>query len=323
MIRVHRTRLRIKRRNFARRTACKTDLRQSKVENLGMPTLGDKDVGGLDVTVDYAFGVGCVQCVGNLDGQRENQFGFEGTPRDAVLQRQPVEKLHGDEVLTFALVNLEDHADIGMVQGGGSLRFALEAGQSLRIFSNLVRQELQGDKVVQLYVLSLVHHTHTTTKFLDDAVVRDGFRRSLAQNTSVKSASQSERWSWGCLERIVVESALPNACLDDSVFPARFRPVPSAPFRSGMWAMSVRVGVGGVRSRDAERRNPKMRSANFARPMFDLTGARKVGSKQWGGGNTTGWNMNPLANSSAFSKRHETSIPFYVGCDAPQESPIL
>jgi len=41
------------------------------------------------------------------------------------------------------------------------------------IFSTLVRQELQGGKAVQLYVLSLVHHAHAP-EILDDAVVRDG-----------------------------------------------------------------------------------------------------------------------------------------------------
>src|SRR5580700_180806 len=91
-----------------------------------------------------------------------------------MLQRHSVEILHDDEVLTFALVNLEDHADVGMIEGGCSLRLTLEAGQSLRIFGNLVRQELQGDKAVQLYVLGLVDHTHpATAEFLDNAIVRD------------------------------------------------------------------------------------------------------------------------------------------------------
>ena len=44
-----------------------------------------------------------------------------------MLQRHAIQKLHGDEVLTLALVNLEDHADARMIQGGSSLRFALEA----------------------------------------------------------------------------------------------------------------------------------------------------------------------------------------------------
>src|ERR1019366_5313885 len=46
---------------------------------------------------------------------------------------------------------------------------------SLRIFSNVVRQELQGDKAMQLYVLSFVDNTHAATaKLLDDAVMRNG-----------------------------------------------------------------------------------------------------------------------------------------------------
>jgi hypothetical protein len=45
----------------------------------------------------------------------------------------------------------------------------------LSVFSNLVRQELQGYEAVQFYVFSLVNHPHpTAAKFLNDVVVRDG-----------------------------------------------------------------------------------------------------------------------------------------------------
>jgi hypothetical protein len=45
----------------------------------------------------------------------------------------------------------------------------------LRVLSNLVRQELQGDKAAQLYVLSLIDNTHAATaQLLDNAVVRNG-----------------------------------------------------------------------------------------------------------------------------------------------------
>lgn len=43
----------------------------------------------------------------------------------------------------MVIVNLVDGADIWMIQRGRSLRFALEAGERLLLFSNVIRQELQ------------------------------------------------------------------------------------------------------------------------------------------------------------------------------------
>jgi len=53
---------------LAGRTRWKRNLRQPEVENLSVPALGDKDVGGLDIPVDYAFGVSSIQSVRNLNG---------------------------------------------------------------------------------------------------------------------------------------------------------------------------------------------------------------------------------------------------------------
>src|ERR1039458_2057900 len=73
------------------------------------------------------------------------------------------------------LVNFVDRAHVRMVQGGSGLRFALETCESLCIFSDLVRQELQGDKAVQGDVLSLIDKTHALTAELpNNAVVRYG-----------------------------------------------------------------------------------------------------------------------------------------------------
>src|ERR1700733_14536526 len=74
--RVLRARLRVKNRNLARRTRCNHDLCQPEVENLGMPTLGDENVGWLDVAVNDAFGMRGIEGVGNFDSERENQFRF-------------------------------------------------------------------------------------------------------------------------------------------------------------------------------------------------------------------------------------------------------
>jgi hypothetical protein len=57
---------------------------------------------------------------------------------DDVLQRRPAQELHGDESLPALLVDLVDCANVGMVQGRGGLRLALEAAQGLRIAGNFV-----------------------------------------------------------------------------------------------------------------------------------------------------------------------------------------
>jgi hypothetical protein len=97
-----------------------------------------------------------------------------------VLQGHAVQKLHGDEGLPVLVVNFVDGADVGMIQGGGSLCFTLEAAQGLSVFCYLVGQELERDEATELHILGLVHHTHpAATQFLDDAVVRDGLAHEL------------------------------------------------------------------------------------------------------------------------------------------------
>ena len=50
------------------------DLGQTEIQNLGVPALGDKDVGRLDVAMNNALGMRGVQSVGNLRCKREDSF---------------------------------------------------------------------------------------------------------------------------------------------------------------------------------------------------------------------------------------------------------
>ena len=103
------------------------------------------------------------------------RFHLHRPARDPVLQRQAIQKLHGDERLAVVLADLVNRADVGMVQRRGRLRFAPEALQRLRVLGHIIGQELQSDKAAELCVLGLVDHAHpAATELLDDAVVRDG-----------------------------------------------------------------------------------------------------------------------------------------------------
>ena len=122
-----------------------------------------------------------IESIRNFDGEREKHLRLQRPPRDAMLQRQPVQKLHGDERLALMLANFVDGADVGMIQCGGSASFAAETFQSLRIAGKVFGKKLECDKATKLRVFGLVHHAHpAAAELFDDAVVRDGLADHLS-----------------------------------------------------------------------------------------------------------------------------------------------
>ena len=57
------------------------DFGEAEVENFCVAARGDENVGGLDVAVDDAFGVGGVESVGDVDGEVEQGFEIERAAR--------------------------------------------------------------------------------------------------------------------------------------------------------------------------------------------------------------------------------------------------
>ena len=150
-----------------------------------MTAFGDEDVGRLDVAVHDFFGVRGIERIGDFDGQREQGLGVHGLARDAMLQRHAVQKLHGDEGLAVLLADVVNGADVGMIQGGCGLGFALETGEGLRVAGNFLGQKLEGDKTMKPGVFGFVDHAHAAAaQLLENAVVRNRLRRSLAGNVT-------------------------------------------------------------------------------------------------------------------------------------------
>ena len=137
-----------------------------------MAAFGDEDIRGLDVAVNDVFGVGGIERVGDFDGEGEEFFDVHGAAVDAVLERLPIEKFHGDKGVAVLLADIVDGADVGMVQGGGGLRFPLESRESLRIPGDILRQKFQRDEALKARVFGLVNDTHASAaELFDDAVV--------------------------------------------------------------------------------------------------------------------------------------------------------
>ncbi len=73
------------------------------------------------------------------------------------------------------LADIVDSANVGMIQGGGSLRLALKSSQRLRVSGYFFGKELQGDEAPQARVFGLVDNAHAAAaELLDDAIMRNG-----------------------------------------------------------------------------------------------------------------------------------------------------
>src|SRR6266571_4840907 len=147
------------------------DLCQSKIENLRLTPVRDEDVRGLDVPVDDALRMCCIQRIGNLDTQIEYYFDLQRLASNLVPECLPLQQFHGDEGSPIELVNLMDRADVRVIKRGCCLCFPLEAAEGLRIVGEFVGKELQGDVATELEVFGLIHDTHSPAADLAENAV--------------------------------------------------------------------------------------------------------------------------------------------------------
>src|SRR6516165_9878469 len=99
-----------------------------------------------------------------------------------MLKGLALQVFHHDEGLAFTLVNVVNGANVGMVQGGGSTGFPLEAFEGdggsllvLRSTQHLLGKELEGYKGAEAKILGLVDHTHApAAELFENAIVADG-----------------------------------------------------------------------------------------------------------------------------------------------------
>ena len=113
-----------------------------------------------------------------------------------MLQRHPIQKLHGDEGLAVCFADFVDRADVGMVQGGSSMSFT---PKTFQVLAGLWQRRRAGTSARQndlVGVFGLVDHAHTATaELLDDAVVRDGLADHW-RGTPILVGSNLRRVDW-------------------------------------------------------------------------------------------------------------------------------
>jgi hypothetical protein len=136
---------------------------------------GDENIGRFDVAMNDAFGVCGVERVGDLDAETKRIFERKRLVAYGVLQSVAFEAFHDDERVTVYFADFMDGADIGMIQRGGGLSFALETQKSLLIPRDVVREKFQRDKPAKLGVFGFVDDAHASAaEFFEDKKMCEG-----------------------------------------------------------------------------------------------------------------------------------------------------
>ena len=118
-------------------------------------------VGRLEIAVHDARLVRGVECIGDLNRQREQLVDRQAMGVQVVAQGSAVEPFHRDERPAVVFTNLVDGADVGMIQRRRGSCFAPETLDRTRIVSEVGRKELERNLSTERQVLCEEHDTHS------------------------------------------------------------------------------------------------------------------------------------------------------------------
>ena len=192
------------------RSAGQSHFGEAEIEHLRAIARADEDVGGLDVAVDDARGMGGLECVRDLDPQPEHRIACERTGGESVLQRRALEVLHGDERSSVLLADVVDGADMWMAERRSGSGFTLKAAQRFGIARQISGDELERHGTVKPRILGLVDHAHpAAAELADDAVVRERLTdQGVALGVTAADAALSRQLACGEVDRWSGEKAV-------------------------------------------------------------------------------------------------------------------
>ena len=104
--------------------------------------------------------VGLVQGVGNRDSHLHGLAERQRATGDTRSERLALQVLHHQEVGVSLPADVEQRADVRMVQPGDGLRFALEALLHFEVLGKVRREHLDGHRAVQPGIGRLVYLAH-------------------------------------------------------------------------------------------------------------------------------------------------------------------
>ena len=104
--------------------------------------------------MDDALPVRGVERVGDLRPELHDLVERERALLQAVRERLPLEQLHHQEVRVALVPDVEERADVGVVERGDRLRLALEALAPLLVLGEAGGEDLDRDAAVEARVLA-------------------------------------------------------------------------------------------------------------------------------------------------------------------------
>jgi hypothetical protein len=96
----------------------------------------------------------------DLDCVVERLAQREPAGAEEVAQRVPLEKLLDQEMPLVDLLERMDRRDTGMAESGQGLRFALEAGDVVRVAEELIGEHLDRDVAIEPQIPCAIHLSH-------------------------------------------------------------------------------------------------------------------------------------------------------------------
>jgi hypothetical protein len=150
------------------------ELGQTKVKYL-CTCRRDLDVGGLEIPVDNALSM--CRCNGRGDLRTKSKSVLNRQrPAAKALRQSIARKVLHDEKGDAALgAHIEEGADVGMRQGRDSPRFTIESPDGIRVDSDRIRQDFDGNPAAEANVATLIDFTHPAYAKLGDNFVMPQF----------------------------------------------------------------------------------------------------------------------------------------------------
>ena len=159
-----------------RRFGALGDPEVGQVGVVAAPEAAQQDVPGLDVAVGEAGRVRGVERAAHLLADRGDALERQGAVLDRLGEVGALDPLHGDvgEAVDLAGGVHGDH--IGMVDRGGEVGLALEAGAEVGLIAHLRRDHLERDETPQRDLARAIDDPHAPAPgFLEDLEVAESF----------------------------------------------------------------------------------------------------------------------------------------------------